>query len=421
MRITRRVTAAAAAGAALALVAGCGGGSGGGSSEDSVELAVWMLTLEDTQKAALQTLVENFEAEHEGITVTVEERSTDSHKESLRQVAGTGVGPDVYFYWQGPGLGGELVDAGMSRDLTDFYEEYGWEEIFSDAALDGITQYGGYHGVPWTLQGEALYYNKTLFAEAGITSTPQTYDELVAAADALVAAGITPIQFGGTVNWHVMRLLDSLIETTCGAETADVLNTEQSGWDTEACVTEAFTELQTWGENYINDGFMGMSNDDSSELFYAGQAAMALEGTWFNGFVVDFGMNPDEVGIFPFPTETGRLYGFGEALYIAEDSEHPEEAAMFLDFISSTEQQEQVAGAFQAIPVNTAVAPSQDNPLHALWPPIFQAAEGMYINNDQNLSLDQTTEYWRIQNSVLTGRMTPAEAGPAFQAYIDAN
>lgn len=423
----KRTFGAVAALAALATMAACSGGDGGGASTDGgggsepQEITVWLLDLEPSQQAAVDAWVEGFESANAGATVTVEYRSTDAHKDALRQVAGTDAGPDVYFYWEGPGLGGELVAAGMSRDLTDFYDEYQWQDRFSDAVLAGITQYGGYHGVPWTMQAEGLYYNKTLFEQAGVSGEPTTYDELVAAADKLVAAGVTPIEFGGTVNWHVMRLLDSLIETFCGSEVADTLNTEQTGWDGEECVTEAFTELKRWGDEYINEGFMGISNDDSSQLFYTGEAAMALEGTWFDAMTTDNGMDADEVGIFAFPTGTGRLYGFGEALYITESSDSPNLAAKFLDYVSSAEAQEAHGGAFAAISVNKDVAPASDNPLHALWPAIFGAATGMYINNDQNLSLEQTTEYWRIQNSVLTGSIAPEDAGAEFQKFIDAS
>ena len=45
----------------------------------------------------------------------------------------------------------------------------------------------------------------------------------------------------------------------------------------------------------------------------------------------------------------------------------------------------------------------------------------MYNNYDQALNLDETTEYWRIQNAVLIGDMQPSEAGPAMQKFIDAN
>jgi raffinose/stachyose/melibiose transport system substrate-binding protein len=420
MRITRTWGIVALGAAAATALAGCSStGDGGGGGTD---LTLWMTTQEPNQKAAVDGLIEAFESENEDISITVEERSIDQHKDAMRQIAGTNSGPDIYWYWEGSGLGGELVDVGMSLDLTDYYAEYGWEDRFTAASLGPITQYGGFHGVPWTLQGEGIYYNKELFAQAGVDEEPATYDDLVAAAEKLADAGITPIEFGGTVNWHVMRLLDSLVETACGAEVADELNTGDGDWGAEPCVTEAFTELKTWADGFFNEGYMGISNDDSSQLFFSGQAAMALEGTWFNGQVVDNGMDPENIGVFPFPTGTDRLYGFGEGFYINAASSHPDESAAFLDFITSVDGQEIAGTNWGAMSVNQEVPVDESNPLNARWAEIFAANDaGMYMNNDQNFSTAATTEYWRIQNSVLTGDLDPADAGPEFQAYRDAN
>ena len=46
---------------------------------------------------------------------------------------------------------------------------------------------------PMTVQWYTGWYNKKLFADAGITDVPQTWDELNAAAEKLKAAGIQPI------------------------------------------------------------------------------------------------------------------------------------------------------------------------------------------------------------------------------------
>ncbi|MDR1824710.1 MAG: extracellular solute-binding protein [Bifidobacteriaceae bacterium] len=397
-----------------------GGDTDQQTSGEAVELSLWMLTQDGSQGTGIETIISGFEAANPGITIKLETRETDEHKDAMRQAAGTPAEPDLYFYWEGPGLGGELVDQGVSLDLTSYYQQYGWDARFSEAVLANITQYGGYHGVPWTIQGEALYYNKDLFAQAGIDALPTNYDELVAAADKLVAAGITPISVGGTVNWHVMRVLDSFIEAECGAETGNALNTLQASWADTPCVTEVFTDLKTWGDKYFNEGYMGIDNNQASDLFYMEVSAMQLEGTWFDAQIVDGGLDPEKVGILPFPTGTGRLYGFGEALYIGAQSKHPDEAAKFLDYMSSTSTQEQVVGIWGALSVNKDVAPATDNPLHALWPPIFDSATGLYLNNDQNMPLDATTEYWRIQNSVLTGDIAPENAGTEFQKFIDA-
>lgn len=416
MHTTRMWGAVALTAAAVTVLAGC---SGGGAASDSDELVIWMPTQEDTQGTAINALIDEFEKQNDGVTIKLEQRSVDEHKTALRQVAGTDAGPDIYWYWEGSGLGGELVDAGMSLDLTDYYDEYGWEDRFTAASMSGITQYGGFNGVPWSQQGEGLYYNKKLFAQAGITTAPTTYDELVDAAQKLKDADITPIEFGGTVNWDVMRLLDSLIETECGADIADELNMGDGDWGSEECVTTAFTELKTWGDDYLNEGFMGINNDDAAQLFFSGQAAMSLEGTWYNAQVVDNGMNPDDIGIITFPTDTGRLYGFGEAFYINAASGKADLAAKFLDFGTSTEGQEIVGSAWAALSVNKDVAVDDSNPLNAVWADLFNQADGGYTNNDQNFSTAETTEYWRIQNSVLTGDIDPADAGTEFQKFRD--
>jgi raffinose/stachyose/melibiose transport system substrate-binding protein len=402
----------------VGVLAGCSGG-GGGADENT--LVLWSVTQETTQRAAMDTIIADFEEANPGTKIELEERSVDEMKTAMRQTAGTDAGPDIYRYWQGAGLGGELVAADVSLDLTEYYEEYGWEDRFTPTAMSSITQYGGYHGVPFIQATEALYYNKTLFEEAGITDLPTTYDDLVAAADKLVAAGITPIEFGGTVNWHVMRLLDSIVETKCGADIADTLNTGDGDWGAEPCVTEAFTELKKWGDDYINKGFMGISNDDSSQLFFSGQAAMALEGTWLNSQVVDNGMDPAEVGIFPFPTGTGRLYGFGEGLYVSKSTDKADLAAKFLDFFTSDESQSGAEGAWSPISANKNVTPSDTDTLAHYWVDMLADSTGLYVNNDQNFSTATTGEYWRIQNLVLTGDLDPADAGAEFQKFRDAN
>lgn len=221
MRTMRTKALLAAVVTAVLLLAGCGG-----SSNNETELKFWMVTqAADSAGEALDKAISGFEAANPGVKVDLEFRGVDQLKNSLRTTAGSTASPDMYYMWAGPGLGGEFVDTGVSLDLTKYYEQYKWIDRFVPGTLKNYTQYGGYHGVPWTQRGEVLYYNKTLFAKAGITTPPTTYDELVDAAAKLKAAGITPITFGGKDNWHIMRLLDNLLETNCGSQQSDQLNT----------------------------------------------------------------------------------------------------------------------------------------------------------------------------------------------------
>lgn len=402
------------------VVAGAAGCAAGGSDEGKTQVTWYKLSeTAATANATIKEIVADFEADNPDIDIVVEERAVDAHKDALRTTLGTSGAPDIFFSWAGPGLGGEFIEAGASLDLEPYYEQYGWADRFSDATLETVTQYGAYDGVPYTQRAEALFYNKDLFAAAGVEGTPETYEELVDAAEKLAAAGITPIQFGGTVNWHVMRLLDAILETKCGADGYQALVTKEASWADEPCVTETFTEFATWTSDYLNEGFISINNDESSALFYAGEAAMALEGDWFNQSIRDNGMDESSVGIFPFPTGTGRIYGFNENNYISANSEHPDEAAAFLDYLTSEEAQEKFIAAFGSQSVNINVQSQSESELDKAWGPIFENATGVYMNNDQNLSLAETTEYWRIQNLVATGELDPADAGAEFQKFID--
>ena len=134
---------------------------------------------------------------------------------------------------------------------------------FIPSALAFSKQYrGGQFGVPYTFRGEALYYNKALFAK-GRHHEPslQTYEELVADADKLAKAGIPAFTFGGTVNWHLMRLMDEILEIQCGAEKHDALMAMKASWADEPCATKSFEELHMWTSKYLLKPFMGIDNN----------------------------------------------------------------------------------------------------------------------------------------------------------------
>ncbi|WP_087871736.1 hypothetical protein [Arthrobacter globiformis] len=71
--------------------------------------------------------------------------------------------------------------------------------------------------------------------------------------------------------------------------------------------------------------------------------------------------------------------------------------------------------------MNEEVKPAASDELSKSWNGIFENAKGLYMNNDQNLTQAQTTEYWRIQNLVATGGLDPANAGAEFQKFLDSS
>jgi raffinose/stachyose/melibiose transport system substrate-binding protein len=383
------------------------------------EIKFWTLSFDNpTVTKAYETIIKDFEAANPGMTIKLENRGTDEHKSALRVAAGSDQAPDIFFMWAGLGLGGEFIKSGLALPMDKYYSQYKWDDEFIAPALSFSKQYpGGRFGVPSTFRGEAIYYNKALFAKAGITSEPKTYEELVAAAEKLAAAKIPAFTFGGTVNWHVMRLMDEILEVECGPEKHDALMAMKLNWADEACATKAFEEFHRWTSKYFLKPFMGIDQAQSFNLFLAGRAAMMLEGNWLVGQLKNANRTAD-FGVFPFPGAS-RLYGFGEYNYISAKSKNPDIAAKFLDYLESTPVQ-QASLAALGTTVNKNVKLDSTEPLDLAWAKIFGQFNEVFVNGDQAFPLDVTTEYFRVINEVASDHLDPQAAAGALQKFIAA-
>lgn len=384
------------------------------------DLKVWTLTFGNEQvNTAWRDILSGFEAQNPNVKISLETRGIDQHKSALRIAAQSDKGPDVFFMWAGPGLAGEFIGAGLSLPLDDAYEANGWDERLLGTAAGFSNIYdNGRHGVPYTFHGEGIYYNKALFEKAGITAAPTTYDEMKIAAQKLSDAGIPAMTFGGSVNWHVMRLMDVILEAKCGAETHDQLKSMTLDWSTEPCATQSFAELDDWARNYILSPFMGIDHSQSFNLFLANRAAMMLEGDWLVGQLRQ-SKRMEDFDMFPFPTGTGRLYGFAEYLYVSSKSQQSEAAIDFLDYLLSDEIQQRYLGIFGAISVNANTQYKNVDPLDQRWMDTFAQYQNVYMNGDQAFPLDTTTEYFRVIDAVVSGDLAPESAGQTLQEFIN--
>lgn len=91
----------------------------------------------------------------------------------------------------------ELIEAGLLQDLTDVAEAEGWKDIIKPISLlDACTFEGKIYCAPVNIHSwQWLWLSNAAFAKAG-TPVPTNWDEFVAAAPALEAAGITPLAMG---------------------------------------------------------------------------------------------------------------------------------------------------------------------------------------------------------------------------------
>ena len=109
----------------------------------------------------------------------------------------TGGDPMAAFQFNHGRQAEELIEAGLLRDMTDVATAEGWADIVNPPLLlDACTVDGRIYCAPISIHSwQWLWLSHKAYADAGIP-VPTTWDEFVAAAPALEAAGKVPLAMG---------------------------------------------------------------------------------------------------------------------------------------------------------------------------------------------------------------------------------
>ena len=112
----------------------------------------------------------------------------------------------------------ELVEAGLMRDLTDIAEAEGWKDIVKPASLlEACTLDGRIYCAPVNIHSwQWLWLSHKAFEDAGLP-VPANWDEFVAAAPALEAAGKIPLAVGGQA-WQASGAFNVLMVSIAGQD-----------------------------------------------------------------------------------------------------------------------------------------------------------------------------------------------------------
>ncbi len=335
----------------------------------------------------------------------------------LRTSIASGDPADVFFMWGGS-LAQPFIDAGQVREISDFYEEYGWNDRFPTWIRERLSADGEIYGVPFRARGMGLWYRKDMFDEYGL-SEPTTYEELEQVCTTLAENGKYCASFGGQFGWQTMRLVDYLIEDACGQETHDAINARQESWD-QQCVVDAFARLKSWVDNrWLVPDFLGVAPNDARMPMYLGDAAMVYEGGWFENTLIADGQDTANYDFFLPPAESGRYHAFPEQWMIPATSQHADAAAAFLDYITSPETHMQFPATFEGSP-SIGYSPDCGEFPHACkWTEILNSDRGAYPPTDQAFDKELIDGFFEAQDGVVAGRMSPEEAAALIQSYVE--
>lgn len=344
-----KIGGAGLAGATLLGAAGCGGSSDQGN--------VIRMFVGTAETAALEResikLVDRFDQESSKYTVERESIPPDQVREVIQTRLRSETPPDFFGYDTGPGFAGVLAEAGLLYPLDKAYEENGWK--IYDWAKQRATYDGKSYGVPSQVEELIVYYNKDLVPEV-----PETLDDLRAMAGEIKGQGKVPFGFGDSEQWPAGHLFSIGISNVLGRQGLDDILYGEGRWDSpevEEAINLFFRDFVD--EGYYPDGVNAITYEDANTLFYAGDAAMNITGTWLVSEIVET-VQDFEVGFFPFPSIDGSSVsppaGVGAGSFIAADAKNAEGGIALMNFY----QQEEIARTVMetsktipAHPVNT--------------------------------------------------------------------
>ncbi|WP_128429502.1 ABC transporter substrate-binding protein [Streptomyces cyaneus] len=366
----RRIRAAAAGAVAVSLltaVTACGGGSStsdGGSNDSPKTLTYWASNQGadiEVDKKVLRPELDKFERQT-GIKVELEVIPWSDLLNRILTATTSGQGPDVLNIGNTWSASLQATGALLPWDAKNF-TAIGGKDRFVDSAL-GST---GAHGqdpaaVPLYSMSYALYYNKKMFADAGITKPPATWDELVADGRKLSKDGKWGLGAeGSNPSENVHHAFVFAKQHGADFFTAD--GKPDFTGDGAVAAVKQYVDLMA-KDKIIAPGNAEYAQNQSVSDFAKGRTAMLL---WQSASanLESQGMSDADYGIAPVPVQSGAP-GTGEQvnsivaginLAVFKNTDNLDGAKKFVKFMTSDEEQKVLNTAFSTIPpVKTAQA-----------------------------------------------------------------
>ncbi len=338
----------------------------------------------------------------------------------IQSLISSGKAPDMFRNWVGS-LASPFVNEGAVLPLTEWYDKYKWHKVLNSTAVDYVTFNGKPYGVPTSLDTIAMWYNKKLFAKAGV-SVPKTYDDWEKVNAALLKAGITPAAEAAIDGWDVMRLFEHFLEVTAGPKLHDRLLVLDASWNTPA-VVEAFAMLKKWSDmGWLEKGWLGTNPTDAQNIFSAGKAAQNLEGPWMTLTLQSNGANLADFDLFAAPGDRGpaRLAGFAQQYMIGKQVTGARLDALgeFWNWFIQPAQSKKYF--YDGSTATNGGLPTGNSVADQLGQKSWDVQKyGGYIIQDEALGTALANTYFSLQQGVGAGTVTPKEAAQRMQAAIN--
>ena len=361
-------------------------GDGDGDSGDGVTLRV-LVHQNPPMVEFMETFNEEFEAANPDISIDMSVVNADdlgvsnqtrltANDIDVTTITVSGFANPVQPYMEGvePPAWQTLIEAGLLMDLTDepFIKNYDEASLEQGGSFDGRVYSVNLGRVSYS----GMFVNEDLLAEVGV-DIPTTWDELVAACEAVQASGNECMTAGGADGWPIFvgsyGLLGSfypdqeaLVE---GLWTGDIaLNDDKT--------LELWRRYQVYATEMLEEGVTGLAHYAAIVRYAAGDVAFAPTGVWQAPALED--AEPGfEWTYIPFPgsddpADNQTLFGkYDQGWAIAADTPHPDEASAYLTAFSEPDNYNEFANAVGFLP--TQPTASLDSKLGEALAPLLDS------------------------------------------------
>ncbi|MFI5961550.1 extracellular solute-binding protein [Streptomyces asoensis] len=347
----RRGIAATALVASLALAAtACGGDDSGSDNSSGPVTITWWDTSNATNEApTYQALVKQFEAANKDIKVKYVNVPFDQAQNKFDTAAGASGAPDVLRSEVGWTPAFAKKGYFLPLDGTEALKD---QSAFKPNLIEQAKYEGKTYGVPIVTDTLALVYNKALFAKAGITEAPKTWDDLKTAAATIKGKTGVDGYWGSTQAYYAQSFLYGE-----GTDTVDA--------DAKKITVNSAAAKKAYGTWLgLFDG-KGLHKADTTADAYAhiqdafvnGKVAAIVQGPWeiTNFYKGSAFADKANLGIATVPAgSTGKAGaptgGHNLSVYAGSDKAHQAASLKFLNFMTSASSQATVAQKNSTLP-----------------------------------------------------------------------
>jgi glucose/mannose transport system substrate-binding protein len=262
--------------------------------------------------------------------------------------------PDT-FQWH---AGAELLDyikAGYVEPVDFVWKKYNLTKFMPAQLASQIKYKGKLYAVPVNIhRANVMWYSVSGQKKAGITKTPTTWAEWIAALKKADAAGLIPLALGQ--DWTEKHLMETVFISTLGPAKWAALWKKGANWNQPGVTTalNRFKELL----GYVNSDYASLTWQDAAKLVADGKAVYNVMGDWAYGLFLELKKKAGvDYGWAAVPGTAGVYDWLSDSFTLPKGAPHRAAAVQWLGLVGSKKAQDAFNPLKGSVPARTDANP----------------------------------------------------------------